>query len=78
MANRRLERGQLRVLHLIVAVPILAYFYGPLAGAAWVENLIRFGLLPALTVSGIFMWQLPRFRRYRAAQRRSRLSAAKS
>lgn len=78
MANRRVERGQLRVLHLIAAVPILGYFYGPLAGAGWVENLIRFGVLPALALSGIVMWQLPRFRRYRAARRRARANVAKS
>ena len=71
MANKRLGRGQLRVLHLIAAAPIMGYFYGPLAGAAWIENILRFGVLPALALSGIIMWQLPRFRRFRAVQRRS-------
>lgn len=75
MAKRRLERGQLRVVHLLAAIPILGYFYGPLAGAAWLEGALRVAVLPALALSGIVMWQIPRLRRYRAAQRRSRASA---
>jgi len=63
-----LQRGRLRVLHLLTAVPILAYFYGPLAGAEWVENVLRFAVLPVLVLSGLAMWQLPRIR---AARRRS-------
>ena len=70
MAKRRIGRRQLRVLHLMAAAPIMGYFYGPLAGAAWIESVLRFAVLPALTLSGIVMWQLPRLRRYRAAQRR--------
>lgn len=71
----RTQRAQLRVLHLVMAVPILGYFYGPLAGADWVEDVLRFLVLPAVTLSGLAMWQLPRIR---AARRRSMKGTVKA
>lgn len=59
------SRRRQRMVHLVVAVPLLAYVYAtPDAGSALTWG-VRWVLAPALIVSGVVMWQAPRLRRWR-------------
>ena len=62
-------RSYQRRLHLLAALPVIAYVYlAPELDAA-VTSAVRWALVPALALSGIAMWQWPRARR---PQRRTR------
>ena len=52
-----------RRLHLLTALPVIAYVYlAPELDAA-VTSGIRWAVTPVLALSGIAMWQWPRLRR---------------
>lgn len=58
-------RRLLRVIHLAAAVPLVLYFYGPLAGAPGLAATLRMAVLPFVAISGIVMWQRARLLRWR-------------
>jgi hypothetical protein len=62
----RLRRTQRRA-HLLAAVLLLAYVYGPLE--AQLEDSVRFAVFPVLALTGIAMWQAAPIRRAVAAVR---------
>jgi thiosulfate reductase cytochrome b subunit len=62
MTAAQLRKAQRRV-HLAAALLLTAYLYAPLE--AELQDAVRFLVLPALVVTGIAMWQAPRFRRLR-------------
>jgi hypothetical protein len=61
--QRRAQRG----LHLLAAGVLLAYLYAPLD--AQLEDIVRFAVVPALTLTGVAMWQSARIRRALRARR---------
>lgn len=51
-------RAVLRALHLVSGVAISAYVYSPaLKSNAVFEMVLQFGLVPAIGISGLFMWK---------------------
>ncbi|MCC5948530.1 MAG: hypothetical protein JJT89_08755 [Nitriliruptoraceae bacterium] len=63
------QRALLRRIHLAMALPLLAYVYGPATVADRLQLPLRAAILPALAVSGLVMWQLPTLRRAMARRR---------
>jgi thiosulfate reductase cytochrome b subunit len=55
------QRKVQRVVHLLAAWVMLAYLYAPLERQ--LQDVVRFGIFPLLTATGIAMWQAPRMRR---------------
>ena len=55
------RRSTQRRAHLLAALLLIAYIYLPLGAA--LEDIVRFGVLPSLALSGIAMWQAARIRR---------------
>lgn len=54
------ERNVIRILHLALSIPILGYLYGPVASiphAAWFTRWIA---MPAVVLSGLWLWLKPR------------------
>ncbi|MEM8859025.1 MAG: hypothetical protein AAGD96_11935 [Chloroflexota bacterium] len=69
MSNKTL-RQTTRILHFMGAAFIGAFVYGPWGDGSTLEAINQFVIIPALTISGILLWQQPRvmklFRRSRA------------
>ena len=55
------QRKTLRAVHLVLGVTIILFAYGP--HVAVMQDVIRVVVLPALVLTGIAMWQMPRLRR---------------
>ncbi|EEF58466.1 hypothetical protein [Pedosphaera parvula] len=58
------ERNVIRMLHLVLSIPIVGFIYGPAATiprAAWFT---RFIAVPVVVISGIWLWQKPRVKRW--------------
>ncbi|MFN3170504.1 MAG: hypothetical protein ACE37E_07410 [Hyphomicrobiales bacterium] len=52
-------RTLLRTVHIITGLLIGAYLYAPpLSGNEAYANALRFGIIPAVVVTGIFMWKM--------------------
>jgi hypothetical protein len=54
------ERNVIRILHLTLSIPILGYLYGPVGSipqAAWFTRWIA---MPAVLLSGLWLWLKPR------------------
>ena len=55
--NQATKRSILRWIHIVFGIPIVGYIYTPfeeLHGFAW---MIRYFFLPALVLSGFWMWK---------------------
>jgi hypothetical protein len=63
------QRKMERVIHLAAGGALLVYVYAPVGES--LEGVIRFMVLPILTLSGVAMWQMARIRR---AVKRKRLA----
>jgi len=63
----RIHRSALRIGHIFGGLALGAYVYAPpLQDSAAFAGLLQFGVVPALVLSGLFMWK-PRLLRRRAA-----------
>ena len=52
-------RNVLRTLHITTGVLIGAYLYAPpLAGNEAYADLLRFGVIPAVVLTGLLMWKM--------------------
>ncbi len=54
------ERDTIRLLHLVLSIPILGFFYGPvehIPQAAWFTRWIAF---PVVLLSGFWLWLKPK------------------
>jgi hypothetical protein len=51
------ERLILRCIHLVFSIPILGYVYSPIEKIPDYAFPARFIFLPALVLSGLFMWK---------------------
>lgn len=59
MSNKRV-RQLVRILHIVEAIVLGAFVYGPWGDGSALEVAIQFGFFPALGVSGLILWQQPR------------------
>jgi hypothetical protein len=51
------KRSIVRLLHLIFAIPIAGYIYSPFDKIPDYAPLTRFVFVPALVLSGLWMWK---------------------
>ena len=51
------KRSILRSIHLIFSIPILGYIYSPFEEIPNYAPAVRFVFLPALVLSGLWMWK---------------------
>jgi hypothetical protein len=54
--NPSIKRSILRWIHIIGAIPILGYVYGPISDVQQYANAVRFGFVPAMVLSGFWMY----------------------
>jgi hypothetical protein len=55
------QRRAQRAVHLLAAVVLFAYLYAPLDSR--LDDVVRFGVFPAVALTGIAVWQSARIRR---------------
>ena len=51
------KRSILRWIHIIFALPLLGYVYGPPAEVLQYRDYFRFIYLPVVIVTGLWMWK---------------------
>lgn len=73
--NASSERKLIRILHLILSIPILGYLYGPVASIPSASRFTRWVAMPAVIISGFWLWLKPHL--FRAVRQRQRLGTAK-
>lgn len=56
MSNKNL-RNVIRLIHLMAAATLGAYFYSPIAGDETLKLIIQFVTLPSILLTGITLWQ---------------------
>jgi hypothetical protein len=61
--NQGAKRSILRWIHIIFALPILGYIYGPPVEVQQYVAVFRFVFLPVVIVSGLWMWKGDALRR---------------
>jgi hypothetical protein len=60
------KRSLARAIHILFALPILGYVYGPPAETAQYLPYFRWIYLPAVALSGLWMWKGHLLRRPRS------------
>lgn len=60
--NAATERKILRWVHLILSIPILGFIDGPVATMPTAALTVKIGFVPAVIVSGLWMWLAPKIR----------------
>ena len=55
--NQATKRSILRWTHIIFALPILAYIYGPQSEVQQYVDYFRFGYVPMVVLTGLWMWK---------------------
>jgi thiosulfate reductase cytochrome b subunit len=51
------KRSVLRWIHIACSIPIVGYIYSPFEQIPNYAPAVRFGFLPAMLVSGLWMWK---------------------
>ncbi len=51
------KRSIVRVLHLVLAIPILGYIYRPFENLPMYAPRTRYFFVPLLVLSGLWMWK---------------------
>ena len=51
------QRVIFRWIHLLFSIPIIGYVYSPFAAIPQYAPLVRFIFVPALVLSGLWMWK---------------------
>lgn len=54
------ERNSIRILHLVLSIPILGFIYGPVASIPPAAGFVRWIAVPAVVMSGLWLWLKPR------------------
>lgn len=57
------KRSIVRWIHLILSIPIIGYIYSPFDQIPNYAPLTRYVFLPAMVLTGLWMWQGHRVRR---------------
>jgi hypothetical protein len=50
------KRSILRWIHLVFTIPILGYIYGPISEVQQYASAVRFGFVPVIVLSGLWMY----------------------
>lgn len=54
-------RVVLRWLHIILGLVIMCYVYSPFHEHRWFQVLVKFGIIPIITFTGIWLWKFAAF-----------------
>jgi hypothetical protein len=57
IVNPAIQRSILRWIHLLFAIPIIGYVYSPFEDIPNYAPVVRFVALPAIVLTGFWMWQ---------------------
>lgn len=57
MISDAAKRSVLRWIHLIFSIPIIGYVYSPFKEIPNYAPMVRFIFLPALVLSGLWLWK---------------------
>jgi hypothetical protein len=57
IVNRGITRSVFRWIHIICGIPILGYIYDSPSDTRYYAHSIRYGFLPVLVLSGLWMWK---------------------
>ena len=57
MISNATQRSIFRWIHLVFAIPILGYVYSPFEQLPNYAPAVRFFFLPAIVLSGLWMWK---------------------
>ena len=52
-----IKRAIFRWIHIVSGIPILGYIYTPFEELHGFAHLVRFGFVPVLVLSGLWMWK---------------------
>jgi hypothetical protein len=55
--NNAIKRLVLRGIHLVFGIPIIGYVYSPFEQLPHYAPVVRYVAIPALVVSGFWMWK---------------------
>jgi hypothetical protein len=58
------KRSVVRAVHLLFALPLVGYIYGPPAETVQYLPYFRYGYFPIVVLSGLWLWQGPAIRRF--------------
>ena len=68
--NTARERNLIRILHLVLSIPIIGFIYGPVASIPPAAMFVRVVAVPAVVLSGLWLWLKPRVQRWYLIHRR--------
>jgi hypothetical protein len=67
--KQSIERSILRWTHIVISIPIVGYIYSPFEEIPKYASAVRFIFLPAMVLSGLWMWKGHVLRRLITLQR---------
>jgi hypothetical protein len=72
------ERDIVRFLHLVLSIPIVGYLYGPVEHIPQAAFFARWIAMPAIILSGFWMWLKPRLAKQIAKRRLCRMETVRT
>lgn len=57
MISNDTKRSVLRSIHIVLGIPIVGYIYSPFEQIPNYAPAVRFVFLPAIVLSGLWMWK---------------------
>jgi hypothetical protein len=57
MVSSATQRSIFRWIHIICGIPILGYIYDSPSDTHYYAHSVRYGFLPVLLLSGLWMWK---------------------
>ena len=57
-------RLMIRWVHIVGALVLMCYIYSPFHQYLWFQWLIKLGVIPVLTVTGVWVWKFAGFNKF--------------
>lgn len=51
------ERKIIRWLHILLAIPVIGYVYGPVSQLPFASTAVRWVFFPVIVLSGLWLWK---------------------
>ena len=64
-------RRILRWMHIIFGLVIMCYIYSPFHEIVWFQIVMKFVIIPVITISGIWIWKFKAFNRFLGISKKS-------
>ena len=55
--NQITQRSIIRCIHLVFSIPIIGYAYSPFEELPNYAPVVRFGAVPGIVLTGLWMWK---------------------